>query len=190
MKPTNEMITAATRLFAVMAAAEIATETYNSKQTQILEQLKLVPEDTKMLELYRTKGIEEPAYIQTDWDMCLLNIVDTSHPDFAASQFGAYHYAMDKAMQDAGFIHGANAAARANADVSIHKEKLFIAMQNSGQFPSIEWDDLTSGHLKFYTQFFDIALKMMAPYVDAHQDKNKISIEISKNYFSFLLSVK
>jgi hypothetical protein len=188
MNPKNEMITAATRLFAVMAVAQIATETYNNKQLQVLEKLKLVPEDTKMLELYKTRAIEEPAYIQTDWDMCLLNIVTTCHPDFATSQYGKYHYAMDKAMQDAGFTHGANAAARANADVSTYKEKLFIAMQNSKQFPFIEWDDLISGHLKFYTQFFDIALKMMAPYVDKHQEKNAINQEISKNYFSFILS--
>ena len=140
LQPTQGMITAATRLFAVMAAAEIAAESYNTKQKLVLEKLKLKPEDNKMLELYQTRGIEEPAYIQTDWDLTLLTIHNIDSPEFATSQFGKWYSEMDRVMRDAGFIHGINAKCKAEADVVKYRYKLFLSCKESGQFPPIEWD--------------------------------------------------
>ena len=187
LQPTQGMITAATRLLAVMAAAEIAAESYNTKQALVLEKLKLKPEDNKMLELYQTRGIEEPAYIQTDWDLTLLTIHSVDSPEFATSQFGRWYSEMDKVMRDAGFLHGINAKCKAESDVAKYRYALFCACQDSGQFPPIEWDRLTA-NMDYYKQFFDLTLKMLAPYVNNDANKNFISLQISKDYFTFTLT--
>lgn len=175
--PQNAVITAL-ELLSLMALHQQAQEHELNIRTQILD-ANNYPCDPLRLEEYRKRGIEVSEFIKNATEDYLIDgLQDIDNPN---TPWAKYFSEWDRRMKNLGYIHGANTTCKVDNQMREVKEKLFYITQKFPSIPQIEFHQLT-GSLKYYREYFELTLQMLAPYCNDYVEKEAIGKKIFSQY--------
>lgn len=158
-RPTPEAITAAAELTAIMALHDIAKQDHKETAGAILSQLKLpIPEDS------RTPRMEGLEYITPAIDYLIDGLDEFITNPTKDNDYKRYWEALDSTLISKGWIHGANAECKISNYLITCKHKLFDEVSKLPDMPQIDWEKLVSMP-KLQTEFFELTLKLLVPYI-------------------------
>ncbi len=111
-------------------------------------------------------------------------IADIDQYDQGTGEFAAYLSEVERAVSILGLPYGVNSVLHAESALREAKRELFNSVMLMPGMPGLTYEQLTTGLTKDYEAFFDLSLRMIAPYIAAmnKDERERFQNKIFKNY--------